>query len=266
MSTTGVTAVAEMPRLPVRGSDVRRRLALAALDLFLTKGFDETRVEDVAEAAGVSRRTAFRHSRTKEDLVFPDHEARRAMLSQVLDESDPELPALEAVRHGAELALASFVEDPALVLRRYQLVRVVPSIREREVAEISLYEAMLRSFLRRRWAGQPDGELRAAISAAAIVAAHNHVLRRWLSRGGDYNPSDEARQAFGFLTRAFGSLTDDEAPEAAAPLGAPAPGQGQAHGPSEPEVVLAVIRGGEPVADAMREFARLLEGRSPSAG
>jgi AcrR family transcriptional regulator len=244
-----MSAVVPLPAASDRNAGVRRRLALAALDLFLTKGFDETRVEEVAEAAGVSRRTAFRHSRTKEDLVFPDHEDRRAMLAQQLDESDPDIPALEVVRQGAELAIESFIADPALVLRRFELVRVVAPVREREVAEISLYEALIRGFLRRRWAGEPDGELRASVAAAAVVAAHNHVLRQWLTRGGDYDPTDEAREAFRFIIRAFNPpdepVIDHSARDA------------------EPEVVLAVMRGDQ-VADAVREFAKLLETRGSS--
>jgi AcrR family transcriptional regulator len=254
-----MTVVVPIPTPPPdRSAGVRRRLALAALDLFLTKGFDETRVEEVAEAAGVSRRTAFRYSRTKEDLVFPDHEERRAMLAHLLDDSDPALPALEAVRRVAELALETFIADRELVLRRFELVRLVASVREREVAEVSLYEAMLRRFLGRRWAGDPDGELRAAVAAAAVVAAHNHVLRRWLGRGGDYDPTDEAREAFRFIAHALESPGDAAEPGDSA---------GAAQPVGEPEVVLAVIRGGEPVAEAMREFARLLEHRAtpPSA-
>jgi AcrR family transcriptional regulator len=256
-----VEAIAEASKPPPRGNEVRRRLALAAIDLFLAQGFDETRVEEVAEAAGVSRRTAFRYSRTKEDLVFPDHEPRRAMLSELLEGSDPALPALEAVRMGAERALETFVADAPLVIRRYQLVEVVPAIREREVGEISLYEAMLSRFLRRRWLDDPNGELRARVAAAAVVAAHNHVLRRWLREGGTYDPTDEARDAFRFVASALSPDARMDVTRADSPDVVVA-SRGDAE-PSEPEVVLAVVRGGEPVADAMREFVRLLEGRSP---
>ena len=52
----------------------RERLAGAALTLFEDRGYDDTTVDDIAERAGVGRSTFFRHHRSKEDAVFPDHE------------------------------------------------------------------------------------------------------------------------------------------------------------------------------------------------
>jgi len=49
---------------------VRSLLARTALELFATKGFDATTIDDVAAAAGVSRRTLFNYFRSKEDLAL----------------------------------------------------------------------------------------------------------------------------------------------------------------------------------------------------
>ncbi|MBT2555965.1 TetR family transcriptional regulator [Arthrobacter sp. ISL-5] len=49
---------------------VRSLLAQTAMQLFAEKGFDETTVDEVAAAAGVSRRTLFNYFRTKEDLAL----------------------------------------------------------------------------------------------------------------------------------------------------------------------------------------------------
>lgn len=53
-----------------RRLQTRDEIARVAIDLFVGKGFDETSMDDVAEAAGVSRRTVYRHFATKADLVF----------------------------------------------------------------------------------------------------------------------------------------------------------------------------------------------------
>ena len=51
-------------------SVVRSLLARTALDLFAAKGYDNTTLEEVAAAAGVSRRTLFNYFRNKEDLAL----------------------------------------------------------------------------------------------------------------------------------------------------------------------------------------------------
>src|SRR6476659_540327 len=59
----------------------RERLADAALALFEESGYEPTTVDDIAERAGVGRSTFFRHFRSKEDVIFPDHEALRAQVA-----------------------------------------------------------------------------------------------------------------------------------------------------------------------------------------
>src|SRR3712207_5887926 len=59
--------------LVVRPPDTADRLRAAAFDLFSSQGFDATTVDDIAQHARVGRTTFFRHFRTKEDVVFPDH-------------------------------------------------------------------------------------------------------------------------------------------------------------------------------------------------
>ena len=65
----------------------RRTIALAARELFLSKGFDETTVDEVAESAGVSRRTVFRYFPTKESMVFP-HRGERLWVGLLQEPGD----------------------------------------------------------------------------------------------------------------------------------------------------------------------------------
>ena len=53
---------------------MRRELAAAAMELFATKGYEATTVDEIAATAGVARRTFFRHFRSKEEAIFPDHD------------------------------------------------------------------------------------------------------------------------------------------------------------------------------------------------
>src|SRR5215475_13666731 len=93
------------------GSTIRRDLSTAAINLFLANGYERTTAEDIAEAAGVARRTFFRHFRTKEDAIFPDHEACLKRVEERLFGSDPTRPPLEVVSEAAHLVLAMYAED-----------------------------------------------------------------------------------------------------------------------------------------------------------
>ena len=54
----------------------RAAMIQAATQLFLGQGFDASTMDQVAESAGVSRRTLFRYFPSKVDLVFPEHDRR----------------------------------------------------------------------------------------------------------------------------------------------------------------------------------------------
>ena len=55
--------------------DVRARLIESAFALFEERGYESTTVDQIADRAGVGRTTFFRTFRSKEDVIFPDHEA-----------------------------------------------------------------------------------------------------------------------------------------------------------------------------------------------
>lgn len=164
-------------------AEVRRTLTAAAVDAFATRGYDETTVDDITVAAGVARRTFFRYFPSKEDAISPDHEAALAQVAEVFESAHPTEPTAPLVLRAAETVLDMYAEDPALSVRRFRITRTVPALRDRESASVDRYRRLFTRYLRRRFADQPDGELRAAVVGAAVVAAHNQALRSWLTAG-----------------------------------------------------------------------------------
>jgi AcrR family transcriptional regulator len=83
-----------------RTHETRARIAEAALDLFVQQGYVETTIDQIAAAAGVGRRTVFRHFETKEAILF-DHLAdrREDTLARLRERplSEPPLVSLHAV-------------------------------------------------------------------------------------------------------------------------------------------------------------------------
>jgi AcrR family transcriptional regulator len=172
----------------------RDRLTEAALTLFDESGYDQTTVDDITGRAGLSRATFFRHYRSKEDVIFPDHDR---LLNQVRDRllKSSHSTALVAVSDVVRLVLLHYIEEGDLARRRYALTSTVSALRDREIASVARYQRLFREFIS-DWMGDPSesASLRAELMAASVVSAHNHVLRRWL-RGESPDPVREVDEA-----------------------------------------------------------------------
>lgn len=171
----------------------RDRLVSAAFELFEERGYEAASVDDIAARAGVGRTTAFRQFRSKEALIFPDHEAllRRAdeRLATVADEARPaEVIAV------ATSVFEHYLAEGERARTRYRLTRSVPALRDFETAVVSRYARLFTKHLRSAQAKDWAADLRAELFANAVVSAHNHVLRRWL-RGDSSNPRSDLAEA-----------------------------------------------------------------------
>ncbi len=158
----------------------RDRLADAAFALFDERGYEQTTVDDITERAGLGRTTFFRHYRSKEDVIFPDHDRLLAQIGERLRTSSPG-EALAAVSDAVHMVMLSYLTEGDLARSRYRLTSQVPALRDREIATVARYQRLFREHIASWIAGtsEPD-PLKAELMAAAVVAAHNHVLRRWL--------------------------------------------------------------------------------------
>ena len=82
----------------------RERLVVGAVDLFNEQGYDATTVAQIAERAGVTRSTFFRHFSDKRELLVAGQETLSALLAEGITEAPAEASPLEAVALGLERA------------------------------------------------------------------------------------------------------------------------------------------------------------------
>lgn len=180
-------------------SRARTSVVAAAIELFAAQGFDATSVEQIARAAGVSRSTFFRQFGGKEDVVFADHEslASRAREFLYAGHENPWAAVCESATHVFE----HFAHDPDVARRRYQVVRQVPALREREIVTVFRYSRLFDEYLRH---ALPEVDPLDSVGfAATVTSVHNHVLRRLL-RGTDDVPVSVLRAAFDDVMRRYG--------------------------------------------------------------
>jgi AcrR family transcriptional regulator len=186
----------------------RDEIVDAAFRLFATRGYDATSVDDIAAGAGISRSTFFRSFGSKEAVIFPDHDGLLQRVEERLRTSHAN-SALAAVVDAVKIVLFHYVAEGERARERYRLTSAVTALRERELVSGARYQQLFRRHLSQWGDGSNGSELRAEVSAAAVVAAHNRVLRRWL-RGESADPQQEIEQALAVVQHTFVSETAGE--------------------------------------------------------
>src|ERR1700721_1062165 len=113
----------------------RDRLAQAAFELFNERGYEQTTIDDIAERAGLGRATFFRHYRSKEDVIFPDHDQ---LLDRVRDRlrATGHGTALAAACYAVLLVLLHYLDEGYLARLLYLLTSTVPALRDREIVSV----------------------------------------------------------------------------------------------------------------------------------
>ncbi|MGP4000283.1 TetR family transcriptional regulator [Streptomyces sp. 8N706] len=237
---------------------MRRELATAAMELFATKGYEATTVDEIAAAAGVARRTFFRHFRSKEEAIFPDHDDTLVRAEAVLDAAPAHEHPLDTVCRGIKEVMRMYAASPTVSVERYRLTRKVPTLREREIASVARYERLFTRYLlghfdERAHHDGDDDPLLAEVAASAVVTAHNHVLRRWLRSGGQGDVEAQLDHAFAIVRDTFGSGIG---------AGRSAPDQEPAaRVATDGEVLVTVARTDAPLSEVMRTIERALKNR-----
>ncbi|HXK12424.1 MAG TPA: TetR family transcriptional regulator [Vicinamibacteria bacterium] len=129
---------------------VRVALAGAAEGLFVSRGFEQTTVEQIARAAGVSRRTFFRYFESKEDVLAVHAERFGERLYSALSTRPPDEPPLLAIRNALVPALQAGVEDADVLRCTIRLLRETNSLRRVVLARRNRLEERVAALMTRR--------------------------------------------------------------------------------------------------------------------
>jgi len=159
---------------------VRDELSEAALRLIAYQGFEETTVEQIVAAAGVSRRTFFRYFRSKEDVIV-------ALLGHFGDQVLAELsnrpltePSPVSLRQALDVFVAGLDAEPDKTRRLAALILHTPALAARYYERQHQWRARFAVELARRADADP-GDLRPALAAAVALAAFDTALSGWIN-------------------------------------------------------------------------------------
>ena len=159
-------------------------MARTALALFEERGYDAVSMADVAEAAGIGRRSLFRHARSKADLVWGGVGPAADEMRRRLDDSDPGSSLLDAYRDAFVGAMESDAVDLDATRSRLRLIAAHAELRAVASAQLAETGQVLSAFVARR---RPDlaGTPAAEAVTEAIGAASFAALRGWATADGE---------------------------------------------------------------------------------
>ena len=151
--------------------DSRGRLERAALALFGELGFEETTVAAIAERAGVTERTFFRHFADKREVLFGGGSALQDAIVAGVHRAPPDRSALEAVAAGFATAGEMLEGRRPFALARSAIIAANPLLQERELIKLAGIAAAVEAALRARGVPETDAGLAAQLGVAAFQVA-----------------------------------------------------------------------------------------------
>ena len=171
----------------------------AALEVIAERGFEETPVEDIAAAAGISRRTFFRYFASKNDIPFGDFGALLEGLEQWLSSAPTDRPIFDVIAE-AVMRFNRVHSDGSVAHRaRMELIMHTPSLRAHAALRQDEWVGVLARYASRRL-GAPEGALGPRLVAHLALGASNAAYQRWLD--------DERTDLGKLMAEAFAALED----------------------------------------------------------
>ena len=155
-----------------------------AMRLFQEQGYDETTIEQIAEAAEISPSTFFNYFPTKEDLVLYDR--YDPMMASLMLARPSEEPPSVVMNYMLEALAEMLKRDQDIVMARARLALQVPALRARFWEELERARDLLTSVIAAR-TGRDAEDFELRVLAMALVAATFEATQEFMRRGGRGN-------------------------------------------------------------------------------
>jgi AcrR family transcriptional regulator len=179
--------------------DAHKRLALAALDLFAERGYENTTVIEIAERAGLTKSTFFRHFPDKREILSGGNTLPRLLIEGIAA-APAEAGPLEAIGHALDAA-GQKVFVPAsrhFGVRRRTVIAASAELQEREALKGLTLVASIAEALQQRGVADITAQMAGQTGALALKLAYD----RWLDPGNEAEFSQIAQQTLAELQTA----------------------------------------------------------------
>ncbi|MER7664827.1 MULTISPECIES: TetR family transcriptional regulator [unclassified Streptomyces] len=203
----------------------RDALVRAALELFTTKGYEQTTVDEIADTVDVSQRTFFRYFTSKEEVAFAVQEVVEAHFIEAVRERPAQEGPFEAMRNAVldgwntiGEAIAEIV-PVELHMRGYLMIESTPALLAVHLRRSADLEETIAQLIAEREGLDVDADPRPRVAVAALSGVMRVTGRLW-GQGEDWSPEAIRSLTATYLDRLKPALADDwrtePAPEATA--------------------------------------------------
>lgn len=173
-----------------RHRETRHEIVRAALELFRSRGYGRVTIEQIAQAAGVSRRTVYRRFPTKEHVVLALHRGWLDAWDAAVAGWPRDADSL-AVAEAAALAVARHIDaDAALVATVYEVLDRAPELESATLANRAWAARIVEILTDPRRGAVADGTV-ARVVAGAYLGAIDSMMAHWSSAGAQTRVADE---------------------------------------------------------------------------
>jgi AcrR family transcriptional regulator len=171
--------------------DARGRLEQAAMELYVEHGFENTTVAEIAERAGLTERTFFRHFTDKREVLFGGSERLAELLGERVADAPASARPIEAASAALQAAGALIQERGDWSKQRQAVIAANTELRERELIKLASLASALAEALRKRGVKEPS----ASLTAEAAIAAFKVAFERWVQQPNKRNLPRLIREA-----------------------------------------------------------------------
>ncbi|WAX56672.1 TetR/AcrR family transcriptional regulator [Jatrophihabitans cynanchi] len=156
------------------------RLQQAALELFATRGYDQTTAREIAESVGLTERTFFRHFSDKREVLFHGQDVFVQAFLAGVGAASPGATPIEIIAAALQSAASFFPDERRSHSRtRQAVIDKNPALQERELHKFANLAATLADALRRRGV-EPLAATLAAQTGTSVFAI---AFAQWIGKG-----------------------------------------------------------------------------------
>jgi AcrR family transcriptional regulator len=176
--------------------NARERLERAALALFAENGYDATTVAQIADRAGLTKSTFFRHFADKREVLFGGQEALTEAFTQAIGAAPPSATAGDCLAAALEAVGVVFTpQRHEFALQRRAVIEAHSELQERELLKMARLGLAVSGALRDR--GTDD--ITARLAAEIVMLAFSTAFARWATPGNQEPFPPIAHAALGEL-------------------------------------------------------------------